>query len=328
MWKLLRQAQAMTDATTAAQLAFCVAGIYASYLTQGLVQESLSLKKYGLLGERFPALTALTGAQAITCFVWAGLLLLFQAQKPGQASVSAYWKPAISNSIGPACGFQALRNISYPAQVLAKSCKMIPVMVMGTILGGKRYGSLEYVCAGLIAAGISLFATKSSKAAANRLVAPNGPWGYFLCIANLLLDGYTNAEQDEVQKRFKATTPTQTMCFMNFWGALYYSAYYFFVSNSGSQLAAFCRQYPSAATDVLLFCLCGAFGQLFIFYTIRTFGSLVNTLICTTRKFFNILLSVLWHGSPLLPQQWVAVLLVFTGLLINTALKRKRPKLD
>ena len=278
----------MTDPRIAGQLAFCVAGIYASYLTQGLVQESLSVKKYGLLGDRFPALTALTGAQAITCFVWAGLLLLFQARKPGQAPLLAYWKPAISNSIGPACGYQALRNISYPAQVLAKSCKMIPVMVMGTILGGKRYGSLEYVCAGLIAAGISLFATNSSKSAANRLVAPNGPWGYFL----------------------------------------YYGAYYFVISSSGSQLIAFCRQHPSATSDVLLFCLCGAIGQLFIFYTIRTFGSLVNTLICTTRKFFNILLSVLWHGSPLLPQQWVAVLLVFTGLLVNTALKSRRSKRD
>ncbi len=146
----------MTDAKAAWQLPVCVAGIYASYLTQGLLQENLSVKKYGLLGDRFPELKALTGTQAITCFVWAGLLLLFQSKKKGQAPFTAYWKPAISNSIGPACGYEALRNISYPAQVLAKSCKMIPVMIMGTILGGKRYGSLEYLCAGLIAMGISL----------------------------------------------------------------------------------------------------------------------------------------------------------------------------
>ncbi len=37
--------------------------------------------------------------------------------------------------------------------------------------------------------------------------------------------------------------------------------------------------------------MCGAVGQLFIFGTIKAFGSLVNTLITTTRKFFNILLS-------------------------------------
>lgn len=45
-------------------------------------------------------------------------------------------------------------------QVLAKSCKMIPVMVMGTLVGGKRYSVIEYVCVGLIAGGISLFAAQ------------------------------------------------------------------------------------------------------------------------------------------------------------------------
>ena len=33
-----------------------------------------------------------------------------------------------------------------PAQVLAKSSKMIPVMLMGTVLHGKRYSALEYAC--------------------------------------------------------------------------------------------------------------------------------------------------------------------------------------
>ena len=30
---------------------------------------------------------------------------------------TAYWKPAITNCVGPACGLQALKYISYPAQV-------------------------------------------------------------------------------------------------------------------------------------------------------------------------------------------------------------------
>lgn len=74
----------------------------------------------------------------------------------------------------------------------------------------------------------------------------------------------------------------------------------------------------------MLFCLCGAVGQLFIFHTIRRFGSLINTLITTTRKFFNILLSVLWSGNPLLGQQWVAVAMVFGGLLASSVYKSRR----
>jgi UDP-galactose transporter B1 len=52
----------------------------------------------------------------------------------------------------------------------------------------------------------------------------------------------------------------------------------------------------------------------------------VNTLICTTRKFFNILLSVLWNGNPLLPQQWLAVGLVFAGLLTSSIAKSGKRK--
>ena len=81
------------------------------------------------------------------------------------------------------------------AQVLAKSCKMIPVMLMGTLIGGKRYSVLEYACASLIAGGISLFASHNSSKVVRKLAAPNAPLGYGLCLANLLLDGYTNAKQ-------------------------------------------------------------------------------------------------------------------------------------
>lgn len=80
-------------------------------------------------------------------------------------------------------------------QVLAKSCKMVPVMLMGTLIGGKYYSSLEYFCAGLIAAGISLFAKQSSRQVVRKLAAPDAPLGYALCFLNLVFDGYTNAKQ-------------------------------------------------------------------------------------------------------------------------------------
>lgn len=80
-------------------------------------------------------------------------------------------------------------------QVLAKSCKMVPVMLMGTLIGGKFYSALEYGCALLIAAGISLFATQTSSKVVRKLAAPNAPLGYALCLLNLFFDGYTNAAQ-------------------------------------------------------------------------------------------------------------------------------------
>jgi len=307
-------------------LVLAAGGIYASYLTQGVVQEALAMKRFGVEQERFPYLKALNGIQSVACFLWAAVLLLIVGQKKDAKLPPfwAYWKPGVTNSIGPACGFEALKSISYPAQVLAKSCKMVPVMIMGTLVGGKRYSTIEYLCVGLIAGGVSLFASQSSAKVERRLAAPNAPLGYFLCFLNLAMDGYTNATQDAIHEKYRDSTALYTMCWMNFWCGLYYIVYLFGVTTTGTDLFRFCLVHQEAAWDLLLFCLCGAVGQLFIFYTIRRFGSLVTTIVTTTRKFFNILLSVLWVGNPLLTQQWVAVGLVFSGLLTSTYVKTRR----
>ncbi len=69
------------------------------------------------------------------------------------------------------------------------------------------------------------------------------------------------------------------MCWMNFWTSIYYGVYLFAVTGAGAGLLDFCVRNPDAAWDVVLFCFCGAFGQLFIFFTIKQFGSLANTLV-------------------------------------------------
>ncbi|GAB4820773.1 hypothetical protein N2152v2_007819 [Parachlorella kessleri] len=319
-------AQPALPVRTVLQLATCVAGIYGAYLTQGVIQETLSTKKFGPAGERFTHLSSLNAVQSWACFLWAFLLLrFFEAdQQAGYPPWTAYWKAAITNCIGPACGYEALKYISYPAQVLAKSSKMIPVMLIGTVLHGKSYSLLEYVCCVAISVGISLFGAKSSHKVTRKLASPNAPWGYTLCFFNLVLDGYTNAAQDEINRQYKRTSALQMMCWMNFWCGIYYLPVLFLATSVGWDLLAFCSRHPQAGYDLLLFCACGALGQLFIFYTIKHFGSLANTLVTTTRKFFNILLSVLWNGNPLLPQQWAAVVLVFSGLLVSSAVKSRR----
>ncbi|KAJ9533546.1 hypothetical protein QJQ45_026605 [Haematococcus lacustris] len=388
-------------------LLFCVAGIYSAYLTQGgtakdscgsclycactyclrppmapgIVSEHLATKRYGASQERFSHLESLNGAQALACFLWAWVILFVMQQtgqvKAGQtAHWTAYWKAGISNSLGPAFGMIALKNITYSAQVLVKSCKMVPVMLAGTLLHGKRYNTVEYVCMSLIGLGVALFGKKSSTKVASKLASPNTLLGYSLCLLNLALDGYTNAAQDQINHHHPRNPPIHMMCWMNFWTALYYLVYLFGFTQaqhsdqvqqgglgwrayrltvssgpkvnppghprlrviqlchpvkqlkatwlwSGTDMLSFCTRNPDAALDVLVFCLCGAFGQLFIFFTIKTFGSLVNTLVCTTRKFFNILISVVVNANPLLPMQWTAVCMVFTGLIASSLLKAR-----
>jgi len=62
----------------------------------------------------------------------------------------------------PAHPTHLLTRTARKAQVLAKSTKMVPVMLVGTLLHQKRYSGLEYLCMSLIGVGVGLFARKSS----------------------------------------------------------------------------------------------------------------------------------------------------------------------
>ncbi|RYR25348.1 hypothetical protein Ahy_B02g059045 isoform K [Arachis hypogaea] len=219
--------------------------------------------------------------------------------------------------------FEHLAFLNLAQNVLAKSSKMIPVMLMGTIVYGIRYTFPEYVCTFLVAGGVSTFALlKTSSKTMSKLAHPNAPLGYGLCFLNLTFDGFTNATQDSLKARYPKTSAWNIMLGMNLWGTIYNMIYMFgWPSGSGFEAVRFCKQHPEAAWDIILFCCCGTVGQNFIFLTISRYGSLANTTITTTRKFVSIVVSSLLSGNPLSTKQWGCVCMVFTGLSYQIYLK-------
>ncbi|CAM6046025.1 unnamed protein product, partial [Sphagnum compactum] len=295
----------------------CVVAIYASYISQGVLQEKLSTKKYGQDGQRFQYLAFLHLPQCAMCFLWSfSMLSIWQGQPRSKPPpLRAYCAPSVSNTIGPACGILALRYISFPAQVLAKSSKMIPVMLMGAIVYGVRYTLQEYLCTLLVAGGVSIFALGKNTSISSKVASPNAPLGYGLCLLNLGLDGFTNASQDSLTARYQHINAWHIMMGMNLWGTIYMSLFMFLVPGAGGFPAwSFCASHPDVSWDIFWFCLCGAIGQNFIFLTISRFGALANTTVTTTRKFVSILISSIWNKNSLSRQQWTGVCMVFGGL--------------
>ncbi|OVA13321.1 UAA transporter [Macleaya cordata] len=308
-------------------LSFCIAGIWSAYITQGVLQETLSTKRFGPDGERFEHLSFLNLAQNVVCLFWSFIMLkLWSGTSSGGAPWWSYWSAGITNSIGPAMGIEALKYISYPAQVLISKLDFHAVMLMGTLVYGIKYTLPEYVCTFLVAGGVSAFAlAKTSSKTISKLAHPNAPLGYGLCFLNLAFDGFTNATQDSITARYPKTSAWDIMLGMNLWGTIYNMVYMFgWPHGSGFESVQFCRKHPEAAWDIFLFCLCGAVGQNFIFLTISRFGSLANTTITTTRKFVSIVVSSLVSGNPLSGKQWGSVIMVFSGLSYQIYLKWKK----
>eukprot|EP00164_Ancoracysta_twista_P028691 GFYU01057349.1.p1 GENE.GFYU01057349.1~~GFYU01057349.1.p1 ORF type:complete len:192 (+),score=61.98 GFYU01057349.1:1-576(+) len=146
--------------------------------------------------------------------------------------------------------------------------------------------------------------------------------GVFLCFVSLIFDGLTGSYQDKIVASHKPSAH-QMMYAMNLY-AMMALAVYTLVSGELGQALLFVTEHPSAQSDLLLLAIFGSLGQNFIFYTITTFGSLFCSVVTTTRKFFTILASILWYGHALAGYQWMGVMSVFAGIMMNIYLKYQK----
>ncbi|KAI0916984.1 hypothetical protein AcW1_007705 [Taiwanofungus camphoratus] len=235
-------------------------------------------------------------------------------------------------------GFAALSYITYPAMVLGKSCKLVPVMLMNVILYRRRFAPHKYLVVAMVTLGITMFMgfgnEKSSKAkASGELSAYTQLIGITYLLINLAIDGATNSTQDEIFVRYRVTGQQ-----MMFWINLFCTVLTSFISvlplpyipvlhpsHSGTELqdaAEFIRTHPSVVTPLAQFALTGALGQLFIFETLQHFGSLTLVTITLTRKLFTMLLSVVVYNHKLTKGQWLGAAVVFAGISVEAWVKR------
>lgn len=206
----------------------------------------------------------------------------------------------------------ALRWVAYPTQVIAKSAKPIPVMILGVMLGRKSYTLKKYLFVFLIVIGVALFMYKEGKVSRN---AESVGLGEVLLFLSLSMDGLTGAIQERMRA---ATSPSgqHMMLSMNSWSTMMVTIA-LLLSGEGNEFIKFTIKYPILIQHLAALALCGALGQLFIFMMVSGFGPLSCSIVTTTRKFFTVLFSVIFFGNLLTSRQWVGAILVFTGLFAD-----------
>jgi len=237
-------------------------------------------------------------------------------------------------------GFAALSHISYPAMVLAKSCKLVPVMVMNVLLYRRAFARHKYVVVALVTVGITMFmgfGGEGGKKHGTKDQSHQTLWhsiiGMLYLLINLILDGATNSTQDEIFARYKVTGQQ-----MMFWINLFCTLLTTFISvlplpyipvlhpSKGGEAElktalAFVQSHPAIVYPLVQFALTGALGQLFIFETLQHFGSLTLVTITLTRKLFTMLLSVFIYDHRLTPGQWQGAGVVFAGISVEALVK-------
>ena len=289
------------------KLIIATVGIYACYISYGIFQEAL-YEFVSPTGQKFRATFFFLLVQCLTNVVLAGILIGIFGGSKKHPSTMEFCFVGLSYIGAMLFSNEALKFVSYPTQALGKSCKMIPVMLFGFLIRGKKYTLLETFAVLLITAGIYVF--QSSKSGGESTI-----YGLTLLFLSLVLDGVTGASQDKLQDSYTLTTH-ELMFYLNFWAVVLLVG---LVSVTGQfqEGIVFCIENPHIVHYLLTASLTSALGQNFIFYTISNFNSLVVATITTTRKFFTILCSVLYFGHALKPGQWWGVAMVFVGLTLE-----------
>ncbi|CAN8065546.1 unnamed protein product [Agarophyton chilense] len=324
------------------QLLICTLGIYVCYLRYGLLQERIYSTEYGFGAERFTYSSFLVAVQTFTNASVALLVMclgLFAEPKQREREPSDKSQPkrfgtvrgvplldyafvSLSYLSAMLFSFTALNHMSYPMQALGKSCKMIPVMLMGIAIRRHRYSVREYFCVALITLGVALFSWNSKKAAN---AEPTSILGFLLLFASLFMDGVTGPLQERLVARYKPSTH-QLMFWQNFCSVVWLLAG-LVATGEGVRAGSFVLRHPHVMIDVMQFSLVSAFGQNFIFYTVRNFSALIVTTITTTRKMFTVLLSIFLYNHQMEPRKWVGLALVFVAISWEAAAKQRAKKL-
>ena len=306
------------------KLVLAIVGLQVTYLTWGVLQERVMTRTYD--GDKFTNSQFLVLVNRVLALIVVATYLSFSRQKELTVPFYKYSFSSLSNIISSWCQYEALKFVSYPTQVLAKSSKVIPVMLMGKVVSNRTYKVDEYITALMLSGGIGLFLLAADPAGQKHSTETTVA-GIVILLGYMVFDSFTSNWQSELFQQYQMSA-VQMMFGINTFSCLFTMTSLFLQGQLFGSLR-FLFGHWEFAFHAMVLSFCSALGQLFIYHTIQVFGPLVFTLIMTTRQAISILLSCILYGHVLTVQALVGVAIVFVSLFLRVYLKqRSKPKTE
>ncbi|CAM9425219.1 unnamed protein product [Chrysoparadoxa australica] len=299
------------------QLAFLAMGLNVTFVTWGVLQERILKMEYGE-GELFTYSYGLVFTNRALGLLFSACLMFRSRPVWSTGMVYEYALPSVSNMLSSWCQYEALKYVTFPTQVLSKAFKLVPIMLMGKLLGNKSYPLYDYVVAGMVGCGITLFVSSAEGVCINLgtdsfgQTGPQGGTGcgIMLLALYLLFDSFTSQWQSRMFDKHKELSPPQLMMLMNMFSTIF-SLVTLVHANELVPFFQFVGEHPEIHFHFIVFSICSTLGQLLIFQTIRSFGAVVFAIIMTVRIALSILCSSLIYHHPVTELGTVGLLIVF-----------------
>lgn len=294
------------------QFFFCVAGIFFFYLIYGYMQELIfRLKGFKPFG------WYLTLIQFACYTVFGTLDSRLQKDTVRKIPLSTYGLLAFLTVATMGLSNASVGYLNYPTQVVFKCCKLIPVMIGGVLIQGKRYGPIDVLAALCMSVGLIFFTLADST------VSPSFETiGVIMIMSALCADAVIGNVQEKAMKAHQASN-TEVVLYsygIGFW----YILAGLIVSGQLVPAYLFCNQYPVKTYGyAVIFSLTGYIGISFVLQLIRLFGALVTVTVTTGRKAVSIVVSFLFFSKPFTMQYLWSGFLVLLGIYLNVYSKNR-----
>lgn len=213
---------------------------------------------------------------------------------------SQYIIVSISTFISSQTGMIALNYISMPTRILLKSCKSIPIVIIG-LLSGKSYPLYKIISIIALSSGTYLFSYTDN--GYNTLI------GIGFALISLISDGFVGIYEDILVEKYHVQTFT-LMQNIQMWRIVFSLMYI-------HDWLIFYQFMYKYSTTMIFLGLSGATTQVCIFISINYYGSLTTSMLGGFRKIFNIILSIIMNGYNLTSRQSLGLTLGISGIIVN-----------
>lgn len=287
------------------QFVICSSGFFFGYLVNGVCEEYVYNRLQFSYGWYF---TFIQG------FVY---LFLMYLQGFSTSQMVNPWKTYVKlsavlmGSHGLTKGSLAFLN--YPAQIMFKSTKVLPVMMMGAFIPGlrRKYPVHEYISAILLVVGLIFFTLADAQTSPNFSVI-----GVVMISGALIMDSFLGNLQEAIFTMNPETTQME-MLFCSTVMGLPFLIPPMILTGELFKAWNSCYEHPYVYGVLVFEAMATFIGQVSVLSLIAIFGAATTAMVTTARKAVTLLLSYLLFTKPLTEQHATGLLLIAMGITIK-----------
>lgn len=304
------------DTRNVFQVITCFLGLTGVFSVYGVLQEYIMTNDYD--GGKFPSAMFLVVINRVVAIVVVLCIMAWRGTAKTQWVLNA-WSyaafPALTGLLGSWCQHNSLLYITFPSQVVFKSSKIIPTMILSTIMNGQRHGCRDYGVAAVVTASVTGFFLCTEKE--NRLFPEdNTVIGILMMVLFLISDCLTSTTEKNINVTFPDFDNAQMMLAMSSFTVIL-GSFAILMDQEVYSIFYFLQRNPEALVHVFAFGCSSTAGQYLILHTIRTLGPVPLVIMMTLRQMVGIVISHLLYNHVISWQGYACAGIAFIAIIIK-----------